>query len=436
MKTPSLKSLVSLLLAGALATSLAGCGPEGPTEDEDTSSASGALTRATAVASVDAVAVESTVKVRRAAPTATVAPATVAAVATTDLERNHPWVVHISGTGGLNCRGTLIHPLWVATAAHCIGNLAGTVSFSRTDPATGVVTGDSRPFNQNGPSRGMFVHPEFDPDTGFGQPKNDIALIRLASAFNIDRNIQTAALPRFFANAGRVGTIVTNNHSSAPAGSVSVVRAPQLTDAECTAPDGFLCISPPAGSLCHGDSGSGYVQILDGRATLVGVTSNIDGGDNCIAASKQAQMVDVFQFRDWIYATMGMSPEQVDGRVRLRWSGFTSSPGIMSLQCLSAPTTPAIEASMNVPGSEIAMDCDDARVFCQPQGSNLILGGFSVRTFAANGAFLGTTALPFLPGFTAAFANPGSSFMAHTCSVYNQLSPTVNTSGAVLAKSL
>ena len=43
----------------------------------------------------------------------------------------------------------------------------------------------------------MFVHPEFDPDSGFGQPKNDIALIRLATPFTINAGIQTAALPRY-----------------------------------------------------------------------------------------------------------------------------------------------------------------------------------------------------------------------------------------------
>ena len=89
--------------------------------------------------------------------------------------------------------------------------------------------------------------------------------------------------------------------------------------------------------MCHGDSGSGFVEIRDGRATIVGVTSNIDSdGSDCIPANKQAQLADVFAYRDWIYATMGMSPEQVDGRVRLRWSGLASQPGIMSLQCLSA----------------------------------------------------------------------------------------------------
>jgi hypothetical protein len=93
--------------------------------------------------------------------------------------------------------------------------------------------------------------------------------------------------------------------------------------------------------LCHGDSGSGFVEILDGRAQLVGITSNIDSssGDDCIAANKQAELVDVFAYRGWITGKMGMSPEQADGRVRLRWSGVASQPGIMSLQCLTSGST-------------------------------------------------------------------------------------------------
>jgi hypothetical protein len=426
MKTPSFKSLASMLLAGALSVQVTGCRPEGAADD-DTTVQTGALIRMASSVDVEVTSVESATPIKTIKTvTATLTPATPAAPAPgTDFERNHPWSVFITGTGGLSCRGTLIHPLWVLTAAHCIGPIAGSVAYQRTDPVTGVVSSGSRPFNQSGPQRGMFVHPDFELDTGFGQPKNDIALIRLATPFTIDRNIQTAALPRLWANPGRIGTIATNNHSNAPAGYVSIVRTPQLTDDECTSPDGFICISPPAGSMCGGDSGSGFVEILDGRATVVGVTSNIDSdGSDCIAANDQAQLADVYAYRGWIYATMGMSPEQVDGRVRLRWSGLASQPGIMSLQCLSA-TMPAIEVPMNIPGSEIAMDCDDTRVFCQPQGANLNLYSFTQRTFAANGAYMGTQALPFLPTFTAAFADPASSFLGLNCAVYNSASPAL-----------
>jgi hypothetical protein len=447
MKTPTFKSLTSLLLFGALAgAQLTGCGTQGDAEvdDAEVSSTTGALSRTAAVADVDTAAVgtsgvtrgtttvnTTTTKVLTSVPSVQLTQAPPPAG--TDFERNHPWSVYISGTGGLSCRGTLIHPSWVLTAAHCMGPVAGSVGYTRTDTSGNAIT-DSRPFDVAGPHRGMFQHPDYVADSGFGQPKNDIMLIRLATPFTINNNIQTAALPRFFANPGRTGTIATNNHSNAPAGYVSIVRTQQLPT--CTGPDGFFCISPPASSLCKGDSGSGFVEILDGRAQLFGITSNIDSnGDDCIAASKQAELVDVYAYRDWIYSTMGMSPQQADGRVRLSWSGAASQPGIMSLQCLSTGTTgPAVEVSMNVPGSEIAMDdCDDVRVFCQPQGSNLNMSSFTKRTFAPNGALTATEALPYFPTFTVAAADAGSSFLGFNCGVYNLMNPAIDLNNGGLA---
>ena len=449
MKTPSFKSLTSLLLFGALAgAQLTGCGTQGDAggDDADVSSAAGALSRTAAVGTLDTAVVDSTVITRRTttvnAGTTTgvvVSTAPTAPVGTspppsgTDFERNHPWSVYITGTGGLNCRGTLIHPQWVLTAAHCMGPYAGSVGYTRTD-ASGNQVSDSRRFDEAGPHRGIFQHPDYVADSGFGQPKNDLMLIRLATPFTVNANIQTAALPRFYANPGRTGTIATNNHSNAPAGYVSIVRAPQLATANCTAPSGFICISPPAGSLCKGDSGSGFVEILDGRAQLVGITSNIDSsGDDCIAADRQAELVDVYAYRDWIYGTMAMSPEQADGRVRLRWSGVASQPGIMSLQCLSA-TMPAVEVAMNVPGSEIAMDnCDDVRVFCQPQGANLNMSSFTKRTIAPNGTLTATEALPYFPTFTVAAGDAGSSFLGFSCGVYNLMNPAIDVNGGTVA---
>jgi hypothetical protein len=427
MKTPSIGSLSSMLVAGALSVQLAGCGSEFSAEPEvdagETETASGALLRP------DLAKPVTTNTISTKPTTTTTTPAG------TDLDRNFPWSVFITGTGGLSCRGTLIHPLWVLTAAHCIGPYAGSINFTRTDPSGAVFSGSQR-FNEAGPSRGMFKHPAYEADSGFGQPKNDIALIRLAAPFAINDSIQTAALPRFWANPGRVGTIATGNHSNAPTGYASIVRTAQLSS--CASPDGFICISPPAGSLCRGDSGSGFVEMLDGRATLVGVTSNIDGGaGDCIDANKQAQLVDVFAYRDWIYGTMGMSPEQVDGRTRVRWSGVAAAPGTMSLECLSSPTTPMVSAPMNIPGSEISTDCDRVRVWCLSLGTNRNMSSFTMRTFAANGALTATQPLSILPTFTTALGDPGSSFLRFDCGVYDPTSPALPIgTGGVLTTAL
>jgi hypothetical protein len=420
MKLPSASSAASF--AVVLSLQLTGCAPEEALEADDLeSSTSSLVSRNTELAADGALVKGGTTKTATSARTLGTSipisipsqPLTIASTVGNELQANHPWVVDISGTGGLNCRGVLIHPLWVLTAAHCIGPYAGTVSYTRSDPASGAVAHDSRSMNVNGPQRGMFKHPQYQFDTGFGQPANDIALIRLAQPFNIDRNIQTAALPGFFANPGRVGAIVTHDHGGTPpTGYATVLRSPQVS--QCTAPSGFLCVNPPAGSVCEGDSGSAFVEVLDGRAQVVGIASNMSSdGSSCIPAGGQLQLADVFSYRDWIYGTMGMGAEETKGRVRLRWAG-SASPSIMSLQCLSADL-PAIEVPMNVPGGEIAMNCDDARVFCQAQGANTSLNGFSLRTIA-NGTS-SVQPLTFTSGWTAAFGDPGSAFLEFTCSI-------------------
>ena len=153
MKTPTFKSLTSLLLFGALAgAQLTGCGTQGDADadDADVSSTTGALSRTAAVgtAAVDtSVATRptttvnaTTTKVLTSVPSVQLTPA--APPAGTDLERNHPWSVYITGTGGLNCRGTLIHPSWVLTAAHCMGPYAGLrrLHAHRREPATSPPT--------------------------------------------------------------------------------------------------------------------------------------------------------------------------------------------------------------------------------------------------------------------------------------------------------
>ena len=70
MKTPSFKSLASLLLAGALSVPLTGCAPEGAADD-DTTEQSGALMRVATSVNFEAAAVEATAPVRKIPGTVT-----------------------------------------------------------------------------------------------------------------------------------------------------------------------------------------------------------------------------------------------------------------------------------------------------------------------------------------------------------------------------
>jgi len=302
----------------------------------------------------------------------------------------HPWGVSISSSG-LSCRGVLIDPAWVLTAAHCVGSTPARITYRRTDPDTGVVHTDTRDVAQNGPSRGMFVHPGYEPGGGFDAPRNDIALLHLAAPFPIDRFLQTVALPHFPPIANQVGSIANYSHAATPPppGYLAVMRAPVRPASSCAESPGVICLQVPDASLCHGDSGSGYVMNVDGRATVAGIASFAQTSANCDHLGLRAGVTNVFEYRDWIYATMDHSAAQVAGRVRLRWAGRASN-GTMSLRCTGylSPDR-SVSGPMNVPGAEIGIECGPfahARVTCDLGDSTGVeISDFTVRTTTVGG---------------------------------------------------
>ena len=124
---------------------------------------------------------------------AVASPAGAVVAGTAETDNKFTWVVHVSGLGSVlgGCHGVLIAPRWVLTAAHCIGSLleGGEVSYSRTNPVTGVTTGGRQ--TQGGPNSKLIKHPNYRE----GYPDNDIALVKLPAAFPTDPLLQPAELP-------------------------------------------------------------------------------------------------------------------------------------------------------------------------------------------------------------------------------------------------
>jgi hypothetical protein len=164
------------------------------------------------------------------------------------------------------------------------------ISYSRTDPNTGRVSGG----NQSTAAGSVILHPDYKT----GSPDADLALVRLSSPFTSDPFLQTAALPAAAAAVGQAGTIASISHTATlPPGKVAVWRGPVILNGGRT----FIAKSLTA-SLCPGDSGSGFVSLISGANVVAGIASQANA-DDCTRPNIEFTAVDVYKHLDWIRTT-------------------------------------------------------------------------------------------------------------------------------------
>ncbi|XP_062449700.1 chymotrypsin-like elastase family member 3B [Rhea pennata] len=228
-----------------------------------------------------------------------------------------PWQVSLqyerNGTFRHTCGGTLVAPGWVMTAAHCISSsLTYEVVLGEHDLAVDEGAEQRIPVH----SADIFVHPKwrsFCVACG-----NDIALLKLSRAAELDGSVQPGRLPP----AGQVlpdgypcylsgwGRLATGGPLPER---LQQALLPVVGRERCTQPDWWgglsirrtmVCAGGGEAAGCNGDSGGPLsCQAADGRWEVHGVASFVSSL-GCNAPRKPTVFTRVSAFEDWIGETM------------------------------------------------------------------------------------------------------------------------------------
>ena len=185
------------------------------------------------------------------------------------------WMVYLESDIG-TCGGSMITNRWVLTAAHCVQNANVSETFIKWGDAD-LKSASSREVEVEA----IYVHPNYQPIEVAGVPLNDLALLYLESAIDVDAvTIPSSTLAQTVVSGD---TVTTYGWGLTGSGETSEqLRTADLsfrTQADCDSDlvddvePGSVCAIAEDATNCSGDSGGPLIALVGGDELLMGVVS-------------------------------------------------------------------------------------------------------------------------------------------------------------------